>query len=74
MRCRLDRQLTAIVLALVFRIVLLGLFYIIFSLYMLNLPMSENNRLEVAIASLVTAIAHSSLYMNFAVRCTVVLF
>jgi len=67
-RRRLDHQLTAMVLARAFCLVLLGLPCIIYSLYLFNVSITENNQLRVATASLVGAIAYSLLYGNFSVR------
>ncbi len=67
-RRRLDHQLTAMVLARVFNIVLLGLPFIIFSLYQVNFSTTQNNQLEVAIVSLASSIVSSLIYLNFSVR------
>ena len=67
-RRRLDRQLTAMVLARVCCLIVFGLPYIIFSLYRVNLPMTGDNQMEIAIVSLVAAIIYSFLYLNFSVK------
>jgi hypothetical protein len=67
-RRRLDHQLTAMVLARVCSIVLLGLPFIIFSLYQVNFSATQNNQLEVAIVSLASSIVSSLIYLNFSVR------
>jgi hypothetical protein len=67
-RRRLDRQLTAMVLARVLCLILLGLPYIIYSLCRLNVNMTGNNKLGGAIVSLIAQIIYSLLYMNFAVK------
>jgi hypothetical protein len=66
-RRRLDRQLTAMVLARVTCVVSLGTPFIIYSMYRFNLHLSYDNRLGVAIDTLVYVIVTSLLYLNFSV-------
>jgi len=67
-RRRLDRQLTAMVLARVICTIILGVPFICITLYQLNLSNSENNYMKLAITSLVGIIFYSLLYANFAVN------
>lgn len=67
-RRRLDRQLTAMVLARVFCLILFGSPYIFYSLYRINLSTSNSSQLQMAIIRLVSRITYSCLYMNFAVK------
>jgi hypothetical protein len=67
-RRRLDRQLTAMVLARVICTIILGVPFICITLYQLNLSSSENNCMKLAIISLVGIIFYSLLYANFAVN------
>jgi len=66
-RRRLDHQMTAIALARVVCMIALGLPFVCISLYEFNLNNSENNDMEIAIYNLLSAIAHSLLYVNYAV-------
>jgi hypothetical protein len=67
-RRRLDRQLTAMVLARVYCLILLGLPYIIYSLYRVNVSTTGENPLKMAITSLLATIIYSLVYTNFAVK------
>jgi hypothetical protein len=67
-RRRLDRQLTAMVLARVCYLILLGLPYIIISLYRVNLSITNDNQMTIAIANLAASIIYSLLYLNFSVK------
>jgi hypothetical protein len=67
-RRRLDRQLTAMVLARVICLIVLGLPYIIFSLYQDNPVFTGNNYMEIAIATLAGNISYSLMYANFTVN------
>jgi hypothetical protein len=66
-RRRLDRQLTAIALARVFCIAILGIPFIILCMYELNTNYSETDYTSIAIENLVSAVIYSSLYANFSV-------
>jgi hypothetical protein len=66
-RRRLDRQLTAMVLARVICIIILGFPYIFSTLYQLNANISQDNYIGLAISGLVGAITYSLLYTNFSV-------
>jgi len=67
-RRRLDRQLTAMVLARVICTIVLGVPFICITLYQINLNNSENNYMKLAIISLIGIILCSLLYANFAVN------
>jgi hypothetical protein len=67
-RRRLDQQLTAMVLARVFCLILLGLPYIFYSMIRVNLHIPAGNQLEAATVSLASTICFSLLYTNFAVK------
>ena len=71
-RRRLDRQLTAMVLARVVCLLVLGLPYIFYSMYRLIRHVADENQLEIAIDNLVGAVSSSLLYMNFAVSWNVI--
>jgi hypothetical protein len=64
-RRRLDRQLTAMVLARVISLLTLGLPYIIYSLCINNISINENNYLGLAINRLIDAIMLSIFYSNY---------
>lgn len=66
-RRRLDRQMTAFVLARVVCLVVCGLPYILITLYHLNVNPDPNDSLTLAIVTLLDAIVYSLLYFNFAV-------
>jgi hypothetical protein len=67
-RRRLDRQLTAMVLARVICAIILGLPFICMTLYQLNLDYSENTDMKSAIVALIGIICNSLLYTNFSVN------
>jgi len=67
-RRRLDRQLTAMVLARVICTIILGAPFICITLYQLNLNNNEDNYMELAIATLIGIILYSLLNTNFAVN------
>lgn len=67
-RRRLDRQLTAMVLAHVWFLILFGLPYISYSLFRLNFSLEDGDQLKIAIVALVATITYSLLYFNFAVE------
>jgi len=67
-RRRLDHQMTAIALARVICIVLLGLPFIIYSLYRVHFSITQNNQLAVAIVNLANSVVVSLLNLNFSVR------
>ena len=67
-RRRLDRQLTAMVLARVFCLILFGLPYIFYSLYRINVSVANSGQLQIVIIKLLSRTAYSFLYMNFAVK------
>lgn len=67
-RRRLDRQLTAMVLARVISITILGIPFICTMLYQLNLNNNEDNYLELSIANLLATIFYFFLYLNFSVN------
>lgn len=73
-RRRLDRQLTAMVLARVVSLVAFGLPYIIYSLCALNIRIPENDPIGLAILDLVEAIMLSLLYTNYSINFFVFLF
>ena len=73
-RRRLDRQLTAMVLARVVCLVAFGLPYIIYSLCALNIRVRENDLTSSAILRLVEAIMLSLLYTNYSINFFVFLF
>jgi hypothetical protein len=73
-RRRLDRQLTAMVLARVICIIILGFPYIFSTLYQLNANISEDNDTELAINGLVGAITYSLLYTNFSVSSNIIFY
>ena len=66
-RRRLDQQLTAMVLTRVLCLIILGLPYIINSIYKSNLTSTGNNSREIAISALVSAVVTTLLYGNFSV-------
>jgi hypothetical protein len=63
----LDHQLTAMVLARVVCLIILGFPYIIYALYQLNLTFTGNNYMKIAIATLISSISDSLMYANFSV-------
>ena len=67
-RRRLDRQLTVMILARVFCLILFGLPYIIYSLYRINVSVTDRNQLQMTILKLATRIAYSVLFLNFTVK------
>ena len=67
-RRRLDRQLTAMVLARICCLILLGLPYIIVSVFLLNFSKTQDNQLDAAIVRMTTVITNSLVYLNFAVK------
>ncbi|CAF0719003.1 unnamed protein product [Adineta ricciae] len=67
-RRRLDRQMTVMVLARIVNLILLGLPYVIYNIYTLNLHETDQNQLEVVITGLIGLLAYSLLYLNFAVN------
>ncbi|CAF0908232.1 unnamed protein product [Adineta ricciae] len=67
-RRRLDRQMTVMVLARTVNLILLGLPYVIYNIYTLNLRDIDQNQLEEVIVGLVGLLAYSLLYLNFAVN------
>lgn len=67
-RRRLDRQLTAMILARVWFLILVGLPSIGFSILRLNFSVNDVNQLKVAIITLVGSITYSVLYANFAIE------
>ena len=67
-RRRLDRQLTAMVFARVWFLILFGLPYIGYSVYRSNMSLKDVNQLRTPIARLISGITYSLLYMNFAVK------
>ena len=70
-RRRLDRQLTGMVLARVFCLILFGAPYIIYALYRINLSVTKDDQVKLAIIKLVSRILYSILYMNYAVKSKV---
>jgi hypothetical protein len=64
-RRRLDRQLTAMVLARVISLLTLGLPYIIYYLCVENISINQNNYLGLAINRLIDAIMLSIFYSNY---------
>ena len=66
-RRRLDRQMTALVLARVLCIVLCGLPYICVTLYEFNMPVTEGKEMELAVLALFGVIFYSLLYTNYCV-------
>jgi len=66
-RRRLDRQLTAIVLARVGCLVVLGIPYVIYSLFELHIQFNENDQYALAIKHCIEAIILSLFYANYAV-------
>ena len=67
-RRRLDRQLTAMILARVWFLIIFGLPYIGLSLFRLNFSITDGDQLRVAIFRLAATITYSLLYINFAVK------
>lgn len=67
-RRRLDRQLTAMVLARVLSLILLGLPYIGSQLYRVNVNTATADPVTLAVGNLLNAITNTVLYLNFAVR------
>jgi hypothetical protein len=67
-RRRLDRQLTAMILARVICLLSLGLPYIIYSLYRSNISIQENDYLSLAIQQLIDAIMLSLFYTNYSIN------
>lgn len=67
-RRRLDKRLTAMILARVICLVTLGLPYIIYCLYALNISPDENNSLKLAIIKLIDAIMLSLFYANYSIN------
>lgn len=67
-RRRLDRQLTVMVFARVWYLILFGLPYIGYSLYRLSMSLKDVNQLRTPMARLISGITYSLLYMNFAVN------
>ena len=67
-RRRLDRQLTAMVLARVISLIVLGIPFIVSALYRSNISKGVVSELNAALARLLVAIASSFLDLNFAVR------
>ncbi|CAF3720555.1 unnamed protein product [Rotaria sp. Silwood1] len=67
-RRRLDRQMTAMTLARVMVLIIFGFPYIIISQYAVNLKISGNNYMEIAIVSLLSAIFASIMHANFTVN------
>jgi len=66
-RRRLDQQMTAIALARVLCIVILGVPFIIFSLFNLNMSYSNDDYIKIAIFNFLSVIIYSLLNINFAV-------
>lgn len=67
-RRRLDRQMTAITLARVMVLMICGFPYIIISLYQLNLKITEDNYMEIAIVNILSTVFASLLHANFTVN------
>lgn len=67
-RRRLDRQLTAMVLARVFCLILFGSPYIIYSVYYINVSVTNGNQLQMTIFRLITRIVYSILFLNYTVK------
>jgi hypothetical protein len=67
-RRRLDRQLTAMILARVIFLVVLGLPYIIYSLCELNIHVNENDYIMLAVTRLIEAIILSLFYANYSIN------
>jgi len=67
-RRRLDRQLTAMVLARVICAIVLGLPFICITLYELNLNNNGDNCMQLAITALIGIVFYSLLYTNFSVN------
>jgi len=67
-RRRLDHQLTAMVLARVICLIVLGLPFICTVLYQLNHDNSQDNNIQSAMSNLIGIIFYSLLYTNFSVN------
>ncbi|CAF1073410.1 unnamed protein product [Rotaria sordida] len=68
MRRRLDRQMTAIALTRVMCIVSLGIPFIIWSLFRLNITYHADDHVEEAILNLSSVVIYSILYTNYAIN------
>lgn len=67
-RRRLDRQMTAMILARVVCLILLGSAYRIYSLFQLNVDLDGRDQVGVAIKTLFAAICYSLMYASFSVN------
>jgi hypothetical protein len=68
LRRRLDRQLTAMILARVICLVTLGLPYVIYSLCQLNININENDSMGLSINRLIGVILVSLFYANYSIN------
>jgi hypothetical protein len=68
LRRKLDKQLTAMVLAKVAFFAATVLPSIIFRIYILNVTVSSNNSIRIAIHQLISSIAYALFYVNSSVR------
>lgn len=67
-RRRLDHQMTAMTLARVMILIILGFPYVIISLYSLNISIDDNDYVKLATIGLLTAVLASLMHANFTVN------
>lgn len=70
-RRRFDREMTTLVITRVLNLIVIGIPFILITIYSLNFSPSENNELHKEIIRLVGAILYSCLYTNFSVGLSI---